>query len=68
MFTASAWEPSGPWPVRVERIPAERYGLPPDGALLVRPDGHIGARLPDVSDLPEALNTLSCLEGKPEVS
>ncbi|WP_329045897.1 FAD-dependent monooxygenase [Amycolatopsis sp. NBC_01488] len=65
VFTASSWESAGPWPLRVERIPAERCGLPPGGALLVRPDGYIGARLPDVSGLPDALSTLSSHQGNP---
>ncbi|WP_171170512.1 FAD-dependent monooxygenase [Streptomyces sp. I05A-00742] len=36
----------GPWPLRVEPLPhehTEACGLGPRGALLVRPDGHIGA-------------------------
>ncbi|MER7466677.1 FAD-dependent monooxygenase [Streptomyces sp. NPDC097981] len=38
---------TAPWPVRVETLPEEHTDfcdLGPDGALLVRPDGHIGAR------------------------
>ncbi|MEV4740228.1 FAD-dependent monooxygenase [Streptomyces sp. NPDC049555] len=38
---------TGPWPLRVEALPAAHTGpcdLGPHGALLVRPDGHIGAR------------------------
>ncbi|MFD4870476.1 FAD-dependent monooxygenase [Streptomyces sp. NPDC058412] len=38
-----------PWPLRVETLAAEHAelcGLSADGALLVRPDGHIGARWP----------------------
>lgn len=43
------WErqATAPWPLRVENLPddrAGRCGLRPRGALLVRPDGHIGAR------------------------
>ncbi|QDY75618.1 FAD-dependent monooxygenase [Streptomyces qinzhouensis] len=39
--------PTAPWPLRTENLPAGPAGLPglgPRGALLVRPDGHIGAR------------------------
>ncbi|GAA2483758.1 2-polyprenyl-6-methoxyphenol hydroxylase [Nocardia seriolae] len=42
-------------PLRFESLPeghAELYGIDPDGALLVRPDGHIGARLPQAPDGP----------------
>ncbi|WP_262418347.1 FAD-dependent monooxygenase [Streptomyces sp. SP2-10] len=42
--------PGAPWPLRVEPLPAEHagpWGLGPRGALLVRPDGHIGARWPE---------------------
>ncbi|MGW0911520.1 FAD-dependent monooxygenase [Streptomyces sp. NPDC002784] len=35
-----------PWPLRVERLPAGLGDLGPHGALLVRPDGHVGARWP----------------------
>ncbi|MFJ3923125.1 FAD-dependent monooxygenase [Streptomyces sp. NPDC090022] len=46
------WVPAAdgaPWPLRIEALPAQwagRAGLGPGGALLVRPDGHIGARWP----------------------
>ncbi|WP_370367404.1 hypothetical protein [Catenulispora sp. GP43] len=48
----AGWERqlTGPWPLRIESLPAEHAadsGLHPDGALLVRPDGHIGARWQD---------------------
>lgn len=38
---------TAPWPLRIETLPDEhtdRCGLRPSGALLIRPDGHIGAR------------------------
>ncbi|MFJ3201501.1 FAD-dependent monooxygenase [Streptomyces sp. NPDC086989] len=40
------------WPVRTEPLPGEHAGfcgLGPRGALLVRPDGYVGARWPDRS-------------------
>jgi hypothetical protein len=42
------WEKqdSPPWPLQIEHLPdehADLWGLGPHGALLVRPDGHIGA-------------------------
>ncbi|MEU9085391.1 FAD-dependent monooxygenase [Streptomyces sp. NPDC048357] len=55
-FTLLTPDPAGwdrqtpaPWPLRVETLAeehAELCGLSPDGALLVRPDGHVGARWP----------------------
>ncbi|MFE3191032.1 FAD-dependent monooxygenase [Nocardia sp. NPDC059240] len=41
------------FPLRVERLPAAHAagcGIGPHGALLVRPDGHIGARWPERPD------------------
>jgi len=38
------------WPLHIESLPnehADLWGLGAQGALLVRPDGHIGARWPD---------------------
>ncbi|MBB5118885.1 2-polyprenyl-6-methoxyphenol hydroxylase [Streptomyces eurocidicus] len=57
---------TAPWPLRIDTLPGEhavRCGLGPRGALLIRPDGHIGARWPDrpPSDaaLPDALASLT---------
>jgi hypothetical protein len=51
-----AAEQAGPWPVRVERLPGGH------GTLLVRPDGHIGARwddgLPGADELRRAQETI----------
>ncbi|MGI5128439.1 FAD-dependent monooxygenase [Pseudonocardia sp. CA-107938] len=49
-FTLFAAEPAavdGPWPVHVEPLPAEHLdacGIGVQGAVLVRPDGHVAAR------------------------
>ncbi|MET8752316.1 FAD-dependent monooxygenase [Streptomyces sp. NPDC004667] len=55
-----------PWPLRIEPLSgehAQRCGLAPHGALLVRPDGHIGARWrgrpPAASSLHDALTTIT---------
>jgi hypothetical protein len=35
---------TAPWPLRIETLPTEHKDLcGPHGALLIRPDGHIGA-------------------------
>ncbi|MFF8431309.1 FAD-dependent monooxygenase [Streptomyces sp. NPDC016566] len=54
------------WPVRIEPLPrehADRCGIHPRGALLVRPDGHIGARWQDRPStdgtLPRALASIT---------
>ncbi|WP_229899866.1 FAD-dependent monooxygenase [Streptomyces hiroshimensis] len=63
------WEQqaAAPWPLRVETLPdehAELCGLRSHGALLIRPDGHIGARWrdrpPGDSSLHDALTSLTC--------
>jgi 2-polyprenyl-6-methoxyphenol hydroxylase-like FAD-dependent oxidoreductase len=68
----AGWEPqaAGPWPLRIETLSeehAEFCGLRPDGALLIRPDGHVGARWPERpaedSALQDALRTLAGLAG-----
>ncbi|MGW2371009.1 aromatic-ring hydroxylase C-terminal domain-containing protein [Kitasatospora sp. NPDC001683] len=46
------WEQqsTAPWPLHIEALPDEQTdlcGLRPHGALLIRPDGHIGARWRD---------------------
>ncbi|MEV5240101.1 FAD-dependent monooxygenase [Streptomyces cinnamoneus] len=57
---------TAPWPVRIEALSgehAELWGLRPQGALLIRPDGHIGARWsdrpPSDSSLPQALTAIT---------
>ncbi|MFI0777102.1 FAD-dependent monooxygenase [Streptomyces sp. NPDC021212] len=56
-----------PWPLRVEALPGEHTdlcGLRPGGALLIRPDGHIGARWrdrpPSDATLRHALIAMTC--------
>jgi putative polyketide hydroxylase len=64
------WEPqsAAPWPLRIESLPREHadlWNLGPRGALLIRPDGHIGARWcdrpPSDSNLQHALTTITRL-------
>ncbi|MFG2874652.1 FAD-dependent monooxygenase [Streptomyces sp. NPDC048337] len=57
---------AAPWPLRVEALSDEHLdlcGLPPRGALLIRPDGHVGARWhdrpPHDSTLRDALAAVS---------
>jgi putative polyketide hydroxylase len=59
-----------PWPLRIETLADEHadiWGLGPRGALLIRPDGHIGARWtdgpPGGSTLQHALTTISRAAG-----
>ncbi|MGW0787621.1 FAD-dependent monooxygenase [Streptomyces sp. NPDC002911] len=63
------WErpAAAPWPLRVEILPSDRTdlrGLRAQGALLIRPDGHIGARWcdgpPSDSAVRHALTTITC--------
>ena len=56
-----------PWPLRIETLPDEHtdlFGLGLHGALVVRPDGYIGAHWPDRppsdSALHHALTTITC--------
>ncbi|KIA66514.1 FAD-dependent monooxygenase [Nocardia vulneris] len=57
-----AWQqPALPWPLRIETLAgahADRWGLGTDGALLVRPDGHIGARWTARPDAESALRAV----------
>lgn len=49
---------AAPWPLHVESLSGEQAdlcGLGPHGALLVRPDGYIGARWPDCPPSDSAL-------------
>ncbi|QLY28352.1 FAD-dependent monooxygenase [Nocardia huaxiensis] len=64
-----AWhQETGPWPLRIEPLSpaqAERCGLGPHGALLVRPDDHIAARWRDhapASTLRRALEAVTGLD------
>lgn len=57
---------TAPWPLHIEPVTAEhadRFGLGSHGALLIRPDGHIGARWSDRSSgyaaLPRALAAIT---------
>jgi putative polyketide hydroxylase len=60
------WKTTTAWPLHIEPLPSEhadRYDLGPQGALLIRPDGHIGARWPDHlpgdSTLDQVLTTIT---------
>jgi putative polyketide hydroxylase len=63
------WRPRtvAPWPLRLEALTADHapsHGLDPSGAVLVRPDGHVGARWrtgpPDDTAVHRALTAISC--------
>ncbi|MEV5379017.1 FAD-dependent monooxygenase [Streptomyces nondiastaticus] len=66
----ACWEQqnaTAPWPLRIEPLPHEHLdacGLGPHGALLIRPDGHVGARRHDRpaggTALRHALAALTC--------
>ncbi|MDT0611096.1 FAD-dependent monooxygenase [Streptomyces lancefieldiae] len=57
------------WPLRTETLPYEHIGLcglGPHGALLIRPDGHIGARWVDRSPSDATLrHALTTITGQP---
>lgn len=67
----SAWgqQAAAPGVLHIERLPdehAELCGLSPQGALLVRPDGHIGARWRDRAPSGTALHrALTAIGGSP---
>ncbi|MFF5005430.1 FAD-dependent monooxygenase [Streptomyces phaeochromogenes] len=67
----AAWEQqaAAPGVLHIERLPdehAELCGLSPQGALLVRPDGHIGARWRDRAPSGTALHrALTAIGGSP---
>lgn len=50
LFTPEPWEPTGPWPIRVEQF---------DETLLVRPDGHVAAHVSDQADLEHTLRLVT---------
>lgn len=64
----AVWASQAPWPLRIEALPAEYAGLcdlTSYGALLVRPDGHIGARWHDRPPTAAALAAaLSAMTGQ----
>ncbi|TDC72438.1 FAD-dependent monooxygenase [Streptomyces hainanensis] len=58
------WErqAAAPWPLRVEKLPTEHARLcdvGPHGALLVRPDGHVAARLNGDASVRDALRAIT---------
>ncbi|MFI7454215.1 hypothetical protein ACIBQX_42465 [Nonomuraea sp. NPDC049714] len=64
----AAWTHQAPWPLHVEALPGEHAdlcGLTSHGALLIRPDGHIGARWPGGPSSEAALhNALTAITGR----
>ncbi|MBL1086625.1 FAD-dependent monooxygenase [Streptomyces actinomycinicus] len=62
-----ATDPGDSWPLRIEPLPKEHTGpcgLGPQGALLVRPDGHIAASWPEPPPGDDVLRqTLATLTG-----
>ncbi|MGW2215654.1 FAD-dependent monooxygenase [Nonomuraea sp. NPDC001684] len=63
-----AWAgPTTPWPVRVESLPVEHAafcGITGQGALLVRPDGHVAARWSGPPAASTLLDALAALTGQ----
>ncbi|MGN9786082.1 FAD-dependent monooxygenase [Nonomuraea sp. ZG12] len=67
----AAWTHQAPWPLNVEALPgedADLCGLTSHGALLIRPDGHIGARWPggpsSEAALHHALTAITAITGR----
>jgi putative polyketide hydroxylase len=58
------WDQQALWPLHIETLSSEHadhWNLGPGGALLVRPDGYVGARLSGDAALDQALATITGL-------